>query len=52
MKKQTEWILIIAILGLVDIFIPIPILAILLIYGILGRPKWFMDILDDLNQNR
>ena len=35
-------------LGLVDIVIPIPIVAIVLIYVTLQRPSWFMAMVRDI----
>jgi hypothetical protein len=42
MKKKL--IIMVIVLGLVDVVIPVPILCILVLYGLLARPAWFLRI--------
>jgi hypothetical protein len=35
-------------MALVDAIIPIPILGSVLIYVLLARPPWFLDLVDDV----
>lgn len=42
MKKKL--IITVILLGLLDVVIPVPILCILLLYGLLARPAWFLRI--------
>lgn len=51
MKKRTELLMYIILLGIVDIVIPVPILAILIIYGILARPVWFLEIIQHIHDD-
>jgi hypothetical protein len=44
-KKILTYLIIIAI---VDIIIPIPIMAIILLYVVAEKPKWFKDLVTDL----
>ncbi len=48
MKKSTKILIGLILIGLIDIVIPIPILAFTLIYVILERPPWFREIVDDI----
>ena len=35
-------------LGIIDVVIPIPILALILIYVVLQQPPWFTEIVRDI----
>jgi hypothetical protein len=48
MSLKTQVLVTLIILGLVDVVIPIPILAVILIYVVLERPSWFMDMVRDI----
>ena len=41
-------ILYLVLLAVVDLIIPIPILALLLIYVAVSRPPWFRDLTEDI----
>ena len=44
MSIKAKIILFLIVLGIVDIVIPIPIIGLMLIYVIIEKPPWFMDI--------
>lgn len=49
MKSNTQLLLWVVVLGLVDAIVPFfPVLALLLIYVILEKPPWFMDRVREL----
>ena len=39
-------------LGVVDAVIPIPILAIILLYVLFQRPQWFKDLVQEIYDKR
>lgn len=43
MKIKTKYLIVLIVLGLVDIIIPVPIVALVLIYVMFQRPPWFME---------
>ena len=45
---QNKTILILVLLGLVDILIPIPIIGLILIYVVIQKPSWFMDLVQEI----
>jgi hypothetical protein len=46
MKTKTKTLIYLSILALLDMIIPIPFTALILIYVILERPPWFRDLVD------
>ena len=44
MNTKTRTILWLVLLGIVDMVIPIPIIGLILIYVIIEKPAWFMDL--------
>ena len=48
MNIQYKTILILILLGLVDILIPIPIIGLILIYVVIQKPSWFMDLVQEI----
>ncbi|HSQ86319.1 MAG TPA: hypothetical protein VLM43_16525 [Desulfobacterales bacterium] len=48
MNIQNKTILILVLLGLVDILIPIPIIGLILIYVVIQKPSWFMDLVQEI----
>jgi hypothetical protein len=48
MATKTKTLLSLVGLGLVDLVIPVPILALILIHVVLNRPPWFIDRVRDL----
>lgn len=48
MTTKTKTLLSLTGLGIVDLVIPVPILALILIHVVLNRPPWFMDRVRDL----
>ncbi|MGW8325811.1 MAG: hypothetical protein ACWGNI_08875 [Desulfobacterales bacterium] len=48
MNIQNKTILILVLLGLVDILIPIPIIGLILIYVVIQKPSWFMDLVREI----
>lgn len=48
MNAKTKVLLTLIGLGIVDVVIPVPILAIILITVVLQRPAWFTDMVRDI----
>lgn len=48
MKTGTKIIISLTVLAVVDMIIPVPILGIILIYVVLQKPAWFMDIVSEI----
>ena len=48
MKTKTKTLLYISILALLDMVIPIPFTALILIYVILEKPLWFTDLYNEI----
>jgi hypothetical protein len=48
MRIKTQVLIGLIALGLIDVVIPIPILALILIYVVLQRPTWFTDMVHDI----
>ena len=48
MKTRTKIIIYISVLALLDMVIPIPFTALILIYVILEKPPWFMDFVKEI----
>ena len=48
MSTKTQVLVGLIALGLIDVVIPLPITAVLLIYVVLQRPTWFTDIVHDI----
>jgi hypothetical protein len=48
MNIRTKSILVLIFLGLVDVVIPIPIIGLILIYVIIQKPSWFLDLVKDI----
>lgn len=44
MMSKNKLILLLVLLCLVDMVIPIPILGILMLYVVLEKPSWFLDL--------
>ncbi len=48
MRKQSKLILVLAVLCLIDLVIPVPILGLILIYAVLEKPDWFRDLVQEV----
>ena len=48
MNIRTKSILVLILLGIVDVVIPIPIIGLMLIYVIVQKPSWFLDLVKDI----
>jgi hypothetical protein len=48
MKTNTKIIIYLLILALLDMIIPIPFTALMLIYVILEKPAWFRNLVTDI----
>lgn len=48
MKTKTKTLMYISILALLDMIIPIPFTALILIYVILEKPPWFADLFKEI----
>jgi len=48
MKKNTKIIIYLSILTLLDMIIPIPFTALMLIYVISEKPAWFKNLVTDI----
>ena len=48
MSAKTQALITLIALGIVDIVLPVPIVALILIYVVLQRPTWFTDMVRDI----
>lgn len=48
MGIKSKLIIALIALGIVDVVIPVPILAVILIYVVLTNPPWFRNAVDDI----
>ncbi len=48
MSAKTQIITSLIALGLIDVVLPIPIVALILIYVVVQRPVWFTDMVRDI----
>jgi hypothetical protein len=48
MNIRTKSILVLILLGMVDLVIPIPIIGLMLIYVIVQKPSWFLDLAQEI----
>jgi hypothetical protein len=48
MKKSTKVLIYLVILAVLDMVIPIPFTALILIYVILEKPVWFKNLVADI----
>jgi len=48
MTKKTKTIICLSILALLDMIIPIPFTALMLIYVIIEKPEWFKNLVTDI----
>ena len=48
MNIKTKTLIGLVIMGIIDMVIPIPILGIVLIYVVLQRPPWFLELVSDI----
>lgn len=48
MKKNKKLIIYLSIISLLDMVIPIPFTALMLIYVILEKPAWFKELVTDI----
>jgi hypothetical protein len=48
MSIKTKTLIFLIILGIIDMVIPIPILAVVLLHVVFQRPPWFMDVVSEI----
>jgi hypothetical protein len=48
MNAQTKYLLVLLGLGIIDVFIPVPIVGLILVYVLIQRPPWFRDIVREI----
>ena len=48
MNIRTKSILVLIVLGMVDVVIPIPIIGLMLIYVIVQKPYWFLELAKEI----
>ena len=48
MSFKATTLLILALMSIIDVVIPLPILGLTLIYVVLNRPPWFQEVLDKI----
>jgi len=48
MNIRTKSIFVLILLGIVDVVIPIPIIGLMLIYVIVQKPSWFVDLVREI----
>ena len=52
MKTNTKILIYLTVLALIDIIIPVPITALVLVYVVLEKPVWFSDLVAGIYENR
>ena len=52
MPPKTKTLLWLMLLSLVDLFIPLPITALILIYVVFDRPAWFTDLVQKIYSDK
>ena len=48
MSTMTKILIFLIVLCLVDVVIPVPILGLILIYVVIQRPSWFMELVSEI----
>lgn len=48
MKLDSKLIIYLCIFAVVDIFVPIPIMSIFLLYIVLNKPNWFKEMVTEI----
>ena len=48
MSAKTQALITLIALGIIDIVLPVPIVALILIYVVLQRPSWFTAMVRDI----
>ncbi len=48
MSPKTQVLITLIALALIDVILPVPIVALILIYVVLQRPTWFTDMVRDI----
>jgi hypothetical protein len=48
MNIRTKSILVLILLGIIDVVIPIPIIGLMLIYVIVQKPSWLLDLAQEI----
>jgi len=51
MKPRTKAILWLCALGVVDVIIPLPVVAVVCVYIVIRRPPWFRELVEDMYQD-
>jgi len=52
MNIRTKSIFVLILFGMVDVVIPIPIIGLILIYVIVQKPSWFLDLIQEIYRLR
>jgi len=50
--RSKDALLYVILFSVVDVFIPVPILGLVLVYVLMTRPPWFLDLVKDVYQIR
>ena len=48
MTTKKKFIIVLVLLCIVDVVIPVPIVGVILIYVVLNRPPWVVDMIEDI----
>jgi len=48
MSTKTKALIFVIGLGIIDMLIPIPILGLVLVYVVVQKPPWFMDVVSEI----
>jgi len=48
MSIKTKALIFLIIIGIIDMVIPVPILALVLLHVVLQRPRWFIDSVGEI----
>jgi hypothetical protein len=50
--KSKEALIYVVLFSLVDVFVPVPILGLVLLYVLVSKPPWFATLVDDVYERR
>lgn len=48
MKAKTKLLIYLIILAILDLIVPLPLTAFILLYVLIERPKWFQDFYEEI----
>lgn len=50
--KNNHALIYVVLFSLIDVFVPVPILGLVLIYVLVSKPPWFLELVDEVYGRR